>query len=283
MTTSEEFQAAQELWKAALEDAGYGDDDVDLVLVETDDPEFTVTQYQPAGQPLAKLPAGVKTPEFRPDHARVVQVLKPLHLDIEAVPQSLMRHSLEYHRYHEESRATYALTLMIDEALKPTLSGKGLRGGAVVYNALPMVRSANAAGASLATKRFGPQAGHLNDREYGSVLRLDHEPLVPEDRAIHTVAFAAIWREEFEAFAQGHNVLADSAEDLVGDVDPDAVDWWRLLTADATFAATREAARLFTPTAEEVAVLERPEQAWRPLEGLLDRALAYGVAKIRKT
>lgn len=61
-------------------------------------------------------------------------------------------------------------------------------------------------------------------------------------------------------------------------VDAQAPAWWQLLASDDRFQALGAAAPAFVPTREEIEVYGRAAgEAWRPLEGLLDRAYRYGM------
>lgn len=51
----------------------------------------------------------------------------------------------------------------------------------MVYNAVPMLRSANAAAARLVTEKFGPQVGRLGDPQLGQVFRTDYAPIPLEE------------------------------------------------------------------------------------------------------
>ncbi len=270
------------LWAVALEDAGFGVGDVDLVLVDTKDAEFVETSYEPRGQPGPSLPDDAPQVANRIDRPRVFVIQEPRELQRESTSLALMRYSLEYHRFYSESLSVYALNLYTSWALQEVFVGKGM-GASVMWNAIPMMRSANAAAARLVTERYGPQTGQLNHPAYGQLFRLTHEPLERAERSRISTVFAACWPEEMQKFAEGTRlVLADSAEDLVEDVDQQAITWWRALQADPTFVSVRESARLFMPTQEEIEALPLPADAWRPLEGLIDRAVRYGLTVVAR-
>ena len=54
--------------------------------------------------------------------------------------------------------------------------------------------------------------------------------------------------------------------------------WWGEIRGDETFRALRDAASVFVSPAEIEAFGNAAAEAWRPLEGLIDHAMGYGLA-----
>ncbi len=186
-----------------------------------------------------------------------------------------VRAFLEYHRVVVLALGTYKMTMEIHAVLGGNYGGAG-KGGGVIYNAPPMTRAANAAAADYVTRTYGPQSGRLRHPIYGLLFRTERE--VTHDvaaLAAPTLVYAAVWREDMEARA--HDLPG-----LLRGLDTRALVWWTQLASSEAFNKLSEAVHEFTPLPEEIAMKEGYEaEAWRPLEALIDRATAVGVAAIR--
>jgi len=191
----------------------------------------------------------------------------------EAALLGLIRYTLEQIRHATQQTATFRFAIAASDALVPLYQPKG-RGSAVVYGAQPLMRSANAHAAALVTAVFGPQIGRLRDPAFGPLFRVDNEPESPERLPRRAVVYAAIHAQAVTEKLGG----AEALEHELLEVDVDAPAWWQMLAADDLFQALGTAAPAFVPAPEEIAVYgEAAGEAWRPLEGLLDRAYRYGM------
>jgi len=162
---------------------------------------------------------------------------------------------------------------MASDALHEVYGESG-PGGAVIYNAQPMMRDASAHAAALVTRVFGPQVGRLRDPQFGPLFRTDNEPEAPELFARRVVVYAAIHSGAVMEAAGGEASL-DAQLQLVS---PAAPRWWEKVVGDERFRSLGASAVEFVPTPEQIAVYEPAAgEAWRPLEDLLLRAQRYGM------
>jgi hypothetical protein len=257
-----------ELWSWALEDAGLHGAKIDLIELPAQPEPDQRGVFSPPGDPG---PGG---------DVQRTRVALFTGLD-EGRPETLlgmMRHHLEYARVLEFSEALYRLSLNVGASLSPVYSDKG-KGGGLVWNAIPMMRSANASAARLVTEKFGPQFGRYRT-EFGILFRPDHDPAQLGDLACHTTVFGALWPAALEDHYNGQSGL----DQALGAADGDAPAWWHKVRQDATFQALSKSVIVFTPTSDEIAAFGgAPAEAWRPLEGLIDRAHRYGLALLGRS
>jgi hypothetical protein len=264
--------SVEELWEWAQEDAGPGAAAAVLVPVATFGNPESRGRFMPPGERHVDLPADdlLRVNEHAA-RSRVVLPVDDLAGD-PAVLLALMRHHLEYARVLSSARGLYAFTLALAGALS-TPYGTAGRGSAVIYNAIPMMASANAAGGRLVARRLGPHFHRLEDAHFGSLFRVDDAPLELDELARRTVVCAAVWPDAVE------DELGTSLDDLLARVDEAAPGWWRTVLDDQTFRAMAYGAATFRPTPEERAVFaDFPAKAWWLVYGLIDRATRYGSA-----
>jgi len=194
----------------------------------------------------------------------------------EAEPEALLgllRAQLEHVRQWQFQRDTYELCNYINASLDPLYANKA--GGAVVYNAIPFIREATAAGGKLIRSVYGPQYGKFYDPSFGPLYRIDHEPAALEEFPRRSIVFAAIHAAAFEQWAARHNFTLEATLQLV---HPEGSRWWTLLNEDELFGHLAGSAPAYNPTTAEIETYgDTPATAWRPLEALLDRALERGL------
>lgn len=111
------------------------------------------------------------------------------------------------------------------------------------------------------------------------LFRTERDPTPLPDLARETTVFAALWPE---AATEGFGGDAALPRRLAA-AHTDAPAWFDLLADDETFVALGRATAVFQPTRDEIeAFTEAPAEAWRPLDGLIQRALNYGLALLDK-
>lgn len=125
-----------ELWARALKHAGIAEGEVARVDVDRMLDAKSQGRFMPPINAVAEQP-------------RVVLATMPVAGDAPAA-LGLMRNHLEYARVFTKEPATYALTVDVAAALYQVYRDAG-PGSAVVYNAIPMMSSANAVAAELVT------------------------------------------------------------------------------------------------------------------------------------
>lgn len=262
------------LWATALENADVPPSEVALVPVTSFENPESQGRFMPAGDRDVDLaPQDLAAVSSEAARARVVLPVERLARD-PAVLLALMRHHLEYARVLIHEPETYRLSLMVAAALSPVYSDTG-RGSAVIYNAIPMMRSANAAAGRAVTSLLGPQFDRVVDPVYGPLFRSDRAPLPLGDHARNVVVFAAVWPDAFEneLFEQGRQV-----DEALSATHAQASHWWSALQEDETFSALALGAASFRPTpAERRAFEAEPARAWRLAEALIERARNYGL------
>jgi hypothetical protein len=276
MTSAEPLP--DELWEWACEDAG---EVGDVVLVDVSGFETPNSRgrFMPPGErEVALAPDDLARVNAHVGHARVVLPVSRLASDPPAL-LALMRHHLEYARVLSVNRAGYELSLVVAAALYPVYQHAG-PGSAVVYNAIPMMRSANAIAGRLVARALGPQFSRLHDPMFGAMFRTDREPVTVDRLPRHATAFAAIWPDavdnELDAEMRERDRLLASAH-------TQAPAWWSALLSDETFRALALGAATFRPTpAERDAFRDHPAAAWRTGEALIDRAVDFGLALIER-
>ena len=269
----------EELWEKAREDTGLGPGDVVLVPVNSIGARRQRCFFMPPGEAAGGMfDAGPDADAVDEVQADPRVVLNTSGLTDEPALLGLMRHGLELARVH---RSAYQLYVFSFGVLHPALGavyGRAGPGGAVMFNAIPVVRNANAAAAALVTRVFGPQVGRLWDREFGPLFRLEREVVPLEDLPRLSVVFAALWSDAVdERLLQ----ISDDPVDVLRDLHASAPEWWEILRNDELFRNLSRAAVVFKPTPEEIEVAPLPGDAWRPLEGLADRASRYGLGVLQ--
>lgn len=188
----------------------------------------------------------------------------------------LLRAELQHARQAESTWGAYSLGYDALVALGPVYHRHGA-GTGVVWNANPLMRDANAHAADLVARVYGPQPGHLRG-DWGVLFRTDNE-VQPLDRlAARVVVFAALHPGPLLDSLVARCRTLDA---VLCEAHPCATTWWDTLIRDDTFHHLSEVAPVFEPTvAEKAAFADAPGEAWRPLEGLIDRAHAYGMQLI---
>lgn len=266
------------LWEWALDDAGPAAGDVVLVEAESWDNRKFRGRFMPPGERDVPLPEGdLQAVNAQADRMRVV--LPTAHLaDDPVILLALMRHHLEYARVFNSRRGVYGLTLDVASALYAPYAQAG-QGSAVVYNAIPMMQSANAAGARAVARRLGPQFDRPHDPDVTYLLRTDAPPVALEDLARQTTVFAAIWPDALRGELSDRGADLDST---LGEAHEAAPEWWEMVRQDETFRALALGASAFRPTPDErEAFSDEPAIAWRTAQALIARARRYGIALVR--
>jgi len=265
--------SVDDLWRWALEDAGPAAAEAVLVPVSTFGNPRSHGRFMPPGERTLDLPE----PELRDVNAhaarpRVVLPVEDLR-DDPAVLLALMRHHLEYARVLHEARGAYAFALAVAAALSTPYATAG-KGSAVVYNAIPMMASANAAAGRLVARRMGLQFGRLDDPHFGSLFLVDVAPLPLDELAEELVVFAAIWPDAVDTEVESTGRPLAS---LLADVDEAAPRWWEAVLADDVFRAMALGAASFRPIPDErEAFADHPAKAWWLVHALIARATRYG-------
>jgi hypothetical protein len=265
-----------QLWKWALDDAQLSPETVAVVQVTSpDDPEFGGRYMPPGDRSLTGVePAAI---ELASEHASQSRVLVPTNPPFDGGAAGLlamMRFQLQFARAVEADRNAYILSLNVDAALGPVFGDKG-KGGGLIWNTIPLMRSANDAAGPLVTAKLGPQVGRLGHPFYGPLFRLLREPLPLDQVPKQSIVFAAIWPDAFEARTASGGTTASAYLDSLY---PGASSWWDVLLRNELFRSLSHSAEAFTPTPEEIQRAPLPQDAWRPLEGLIDRAMRQGLA-----
>jgi hypothetical protein len=268
-----------DLWEWAVRHAGPEAGEVTWISVERMDDPVSHGRFMPPGERTIAVPAqDLKRINAHADRPRVVLATDGVRDDAPAL-LGLMRNHLEYARVYNQHRGTYALSIAIAAALYPVYRDAG-KGSAVVYNALPMMQSANAAAAALVTTKLGPQIGRLQDLRFGSLFRTTQDPVPLDDLARQSTVFAALWPNALTQELGGD--VARSRH--LAQAHPDAPSWWTALAQDETFSALSQASTVFQPTSDEInAFMPASAQAWQPLDGLIQRAVSYGLARLGPT
>jgi hypothetical protein len=265
----------EELWEHARADAGAEAGDVALIEASSFSNPNSQGRFMPPGERTAGLsPDDLARVNANASRPRIVLPVSDLRSDPRAL-LALMRHHLEYARVLHSERGSYALSLAVAACLYPVYEHAG-PGSAVLYNAIPMMRSANAAAGRLVARTFGPPFDRLNDARFSSLFRLDDDPLPLTEYARHTTVFAAIWPDALEAELLRHG---GSVAKALTEASADATRWWDMLRMDDTFGALALGASSFRPTPDEVVAFgSEPSRAWRLAYALIDRASWFGLS-----
>lgn len=271
----------EELWGWACEDAGPEAGDVKFIPVSNVGNPASRGRFLPRGSAPLDLQHAEPDDEdaaaitAQQAHPRVAVGLVGIPVEIEErAILGLMRHHLEYARVLHSLPAVYRFTNSVTHPVLSAIYGGAGPGSAMVYNAMPMMRSANDAAATLVTQKFGPVLGWLENPRWGSLFRIEHDPVELARLAAHTLVFTALWRDQFELTLRDSYADATTA---LRQLDPQAGTWWETLGADVTFVALGTSASVFKPDPAEIASAADPIIPWRALEGLIDRALRYGL------
>jgi len=272
-------ESLEELWPRALADAGFSPEELVLLALEGTPeergaPGGSWARMQPGGVPAASDDWPFTEEELAPARERpdLPKVAAYTGVDPAAL-LALLRHSLQTVRQATATRTAYAFAVDASDALHRVYRESG-PGGAVVYNAQPMMRDASAHAAALVTRVFGPQLGRLRDPEFGPLFRTDNEPEALEIFPRRVVVYAALHGGAVAQFLGGE----ESLEAQLQLVSPAAPRWWDRLMGDELFRSLSASAVAFVPTPEEIAAYGNAAgEAWRPLEDLLLRAHRYGM------
>jgi len=175
------IESLEELWPRALADAGFSPEELVLLALEGTPeergaPGGSWARMQPGGVPAASEDWPFTEEELAPARERPDLPKVAVYTGVDpAALLALLRHSLQTVRQATATRTAYAFAVDASDALHRVYRESG-PGGAVVYNAQPMMRDASAHAAALGTRVFGPQLGRLRDPEFGPLFRTDNEP-----------------------------------------------------------------------------------------------------------
>lgn len=266
---------SDDLWGRALDDAGLDESVVRRVVLEGGARTSRYAQHFPPGttaRPAMTELTDAEAAEIDSDTTghRVAHVST---VDHEPGLLGVIRAQLEHVRQWDAQPGSYKLTTEINASLDPLYAGR--LGGAVVYNALPLMSDGTAAGARLIRNVYGPQFGRYRDPLLGRLYRTDRAPGSLDTLPQRTVVFGAIHAEALDEWATGRDLNLDR---VLAQAHPDAAEWWEALLADDLFEHLRKSAPAYDPSVDEIESHGGlPQEAWRPLEALLDRAHDHGL------